>query len=193
VVKADLTIDDTRNGARTIESVHANARASLGDKKDITGEVALKGAKLGTGHPISGRASIDVQDNQGTFAVDFREEQKGPRQLVAKGTLDLDQKSVVVPELEFRPAPDIAWHATDPLRARLVDGGVENVHVALDSEMGSIRADVSRADKTQNPRTGPGPGFRPGATAGDPRNGARSWKGPDDVRDHRRGDRQRPR
>ncbi len=149
LVKADLTIDDTRNGARRIATVHANARASLGDKKDITGDVDVKGAQLGTGHPISGRASIDVQDNQGTFAVDFREEKKGPRQLVAKGTLDLEQKSVVVPELSFRPTPDITWHATEPLRARLVDGGVENVHVALDSEMGSIDADVSHADKTQ--------------------------------------------
>ena len=148
VVKADLTFDDTRNGARRISTVHAQARASLGEKKDITGDVDVKGAQLGTGHPISGRASIDVKDNQGDFAVDFREEKEGPRQLVAKGTLDLEQKSVVVPELTFRPAADISWQATEPLRARLVDGGVENVHVALGSEMGSIRADVPRADKT---------------------------------------------
>ena len=149
VVKADLTIDDTRNGARRISTVRANARASLGEQKDIAGEVEVRGAALGTGHPISGRASIDVQDNHGTFAVDFREEKKGPRELVANGTLDLEQKSVVVPELSFRPAPDITWRATEPLRARLADGGVEDVHVALDSDMGSIRANVSRADKAR--------------------------------------------
>lgn len=133
-VMADLRLSNLRaaNGQVALARMHTDAWVELSSPPTVDADARLRGLSLADQAVLGGPAAVTLRVGRLAARIDL-EEAAGPRRITARATGDVETGRYEVGDLTLRLVEDVRWTTTAPARFTVADGGVRDVHLALEA------------------------------------------------------------
>ncbi len=121
-----------------VEAIHGRVSGEDDQVSEprIMARLELFEAHLGAIRGDAGRLALELQGD--VLQAGMTLEEDGQKRLALRAYGNLADGRYEVPLLELIPPDNAAWTNPEPLRVRVVEGGVEDLSVLLDSEVGRL-------------------------------------------------------